>query len=148
MKNLTYALFLLLFVGSFGVQAQNKWQNTYEEAQKLSTEKNLPTLILFSGSDWCKPCIKLKKEIMDTEAFLKATQNKWVLYNADFPYKAKLSKEMVKANEALADKYNADGTFPKVVLIDKNGKILAQSGYIQCTPDAYIAQLEQKAKAK
>ena len=64
--------------------------------------------------------------------------------------KNQLSKEQVKLNEALADKYNADGKFPYTLLIDENGKILKDwDGFPNETPEQFIAQInsfEQSAK--
>ncbi len=49
-----------------------------------------------------------------------------VLVNADFPRKKKNipSDEIVKRNEALAEKYNKEGSFPLTLLLNADGKVI------------------------
>ena len=92
--------------------------------QAKSSDKNI--LINFSGSDWCGPCIRLKKEIFESEAFTDYAGDNLLLVRADFPRqnKNKLNAEQVKLNESLAERYNPSGKFPYTLLVDENGKIL------------------------
>ena len=77
--------------------------------------------MVFGGSDWCRPCIQFKKEILDASSFRENTNGKVAVLYLDFPSKKKnrLSKEATKHNEALAAKYNTSGTFPKIILMNK-----------------------------
>ncbi len=138
----------ILIITFFSLQAQEKsaWVDDYEQAMEICKSEHKLLLLVFSGSDWCKPCIRLKKEILDDSTFQTAIADKWVLYNADFPYKQKLAKEKVKTNEALADRYNFKGVFPKVVLLDEDGKVKAEAGYRNVSPTEYIEFLEQQMK--
>lgn len=118
-------LFLSLIMGMFfiGITAQNRFEN----AKKEAAAKNELILLNFSGSDWCIPCIKLHKNIIDTEDFKKLeTENVIIYVNADFPRNKKnqLSAEMKKENAALADRYNSKGLFPYTLLLDQDGKVL------------------------
>ena len=45
--------------------------------------------MIFSGSDWCKPCINLKQSILLTDEFAKFSGEEMVLLELDFPYKKK-----------------------------------------------------------
>ena len=45
-------------------------------------------------------------------------------------------------NEKLAEKYNREGNFPLVVILDQKGKILGKIGYKNVTPAAYISELK------
>lgn len=120
------------------------WVRNISTAKSISAEKHLPIMLVFSGSDWCKPCIKLKTQILLTDTFSAYAKDHFVLLNLDFPRKAKnkLSAEQEVHNDELASKYNMDGTFPLVVIIDNEGKILATSGYLDITPAEYITNLE------
>ena len=63
---------LLLFalaISNFAVSQE--WQTNFEEAKKIATEQDKNVVIVFSGSDWCAPCIKLDKNIWQSEAFKK-----------------------------------------------------------------------------
>ena len=108
---------LVIFIQSFSFG-----QTTISEAQDKAVNDNKKILLVFTGSDWCKPCIQLKKDILNTDSFEKFSRTKLVQLDVDFPYKSKnkLSKEQTEHNESLADSYNKSGDFPKMVLIDAN----------------------------
>ena len=44
-------------------------QTRFEQTKKTAAEKKELILLNFSGSDWCIPCIKLHKNLIETEAF-------------------------------------------------------------------------------
>ena len=102
------------------------WQPDFDTAKQIAKDKHELILLNFSGSDWCGPCIRMRKEIFDNEAFLKMADSSLVLVNADFPRSKKnqLSDDAKKQNNALADKYNADGKFPLTLLLDADGNVL------------------------
>lgn len=104
----------------------SKWQPDFSKAKEIAKEKHELILLNFSGSDWCGPCMRLRKEIFESDVFTKFADNNLVLVNADFPRNKKnqLDAETVKQNDALADKYNPEGKFPYTLLLDANGKIL------------------------
>jgi thioredoxin-related protein len=122
-------ILLVLIIAFFG---SSNWSTDFENAKKEAITNQKLILLNFSGSDWCGPCIKLKKEILDTEEFINYSEKCLVLIRADFPRakKNQLTPELKKANEALAEKYNNKGKFPFTVLIDAKGKVLKEwEGY-------------------
>lgn len=121
----------------------DEWITNYSQADSISQSKKTPLLIFFSGSDWCKPCIKLKENILNSDEFISFATDHFVLYNADFPYRKKLDKQITKTNEQLAEAYNPKGVFPKVVVVSPDHKVMGSLGYIDCTADEYIVQLEK-----
>src|SRR6478609_4759445 len=102
------------------------WQTDFEKAKAQAKSENKVMLLNFSGSDWCGPCIRLKKDIFDSETFIKYADENLVLVNADFPRLKKniLSKQQQKQNESLADTYNSSGAFPLTLLLNADGRIL------------------------
>ncbi|WP_415327847.1 thioredoxin family protein [Chryseobacterium sp. MMS23-Vi53] len=118
-------IFSTLFLVVFSVVSNA--QNRLETAKKIATEKNELILLNFSGSDWCIPCIKLHKNIIETDDFKKLENDNIIVYiNADFPRNKKnqLSLELKKENASLADQYNQKGMFPYTILLNSEGKIL------------------------
>lgn len=126
------------------------WVTNITIAKAVALEKGQPIMLVFSGSDWCKPCIKLKTQILLTDTFSVYAKDHFVLLNLDFPRKAKnkLSAEQQAHNDELASKYNMEGTFPLVVIIDKDGTVLASTGYLDLTPAEYIVHLESLLNKK
>lgn len=61
------------------------WLTDYSEACKLATEKQQPILLNFSGSDWCVPCMRMKKDFFESQEFSTYASTNLVLLRADFP---------------------------------------------------------------
>ena len=129
---------LLLFTSIF-IQAQN-WQSNFEQAKEIATKEGKNIVLVFSGSDWCAPCMKLEKNIWNSEEFKAEAQQNWIIYKADFPKKKanQLSEELTQQNKQLAEKYNKNGSFPLVVLLDSSGKVLGMTGFKNSSPQEYI----------
>lgn len=139
-------LAILILVSNCGL-AQN-WQTDFEEAKKIASDQNKNIIIVFSGSDWCAPCIKLDKNIWQSEAFKNEAAKEWVLVKANFPRKKanELSKEQTEYNRKLAEKYNIEGSFPLVVILDKSGKVLGKMGFKNVSPEEYITMIHALEK--
>jgi thiol-disulfide isomerase/thioredoxin len=122
MKKLLSALCL---VGSL---YQPAWHYNLSEAREIAGKEHKHILLNFSGSDWCGPCILLRKDVLDNAAFLQTAGSLLVLVNADFPRmkKNQLSKEQQALNDQMADRYNAKGEFPLTLLLNADGKVLRQ----------------------
>lgn len=136
------ALFAFVFLVAFSTP---EWFVNYENAHNVAVQQNKYILLNFSGSDWCGPCIKMKKEVFESESFLSLAEKHLVLLRADFPRakKNQLSKEQTKHNEALAEKYNPEGKFPFTLLLDSNGKVLKKwEGYVFSSQDVFIGDLQ------
>lgn len=137
-------LCLLLCFGFLTSSAQN-WTSDFNAAQKLAQTSKQNILLNFSGSDWCGPCIRMKKELFGSDGFKNYANKNLILVNADFPRykKNRLSEEQTKHNEMLAEKYNPKGSFPLTILFNKDGKILKSwVGYPPITTDEFISQLK------
>ena len=147
MKTLT----TLLVVALMGVTSSNdlKWGADFEVAKAEAADKESTILIVFSGSDWCKPCIQLHQELFDSPEFKAYAEAHLTLIKADFPYrkKNKLSKEQTAHNEKLASVYNPDGEFPLAVFTDPSGKTLGSFGFDKGKkPADYISEFEKYLK--
>ncbi len=146
MKKLIIAL--VLMVAMVNTVAAQDWQTDFTKAKEIATKENKPIILVFQGSDWCAPCIKLDREIWSTETFKKYAAENYILLQADFPRKKRnaLPEEQTKANAMLAEKYNKQGYFPFVVMLDSQGKVLGENSYKKTTPDNYIKELNEFIK--
>jgi len=140
----------LLFVALFGLfPVPALWMGNFSEAQKQAKVTHKQILINFSGSDWCGPCIRLRKEILESESFEQYAAANLLLVRADFPRQKKnqLSKEQIKLNESLAEVYNKDGKFPYTVLVDENGKVLKSwDGFPEESAQAFVSEIDKLKK--
>lgn len=138
--------FLLLFMATIGY-SQN-WKTDFNQATTEANAQNKPIILVFAGSDWCAPCIKLDKAIWQSEAFKSYSETNYILERADFPKKKQneLAEELKKQNQSLAEKYNKEGIFPLVVVLDGKGKVLGKTSYKNVTPEEYIDTLNSFLK--
>lgn len=126
------------------------WHTSLPEALAQASARQRPVLAVFSGSDWCKPCMMLKQEVFDQPEFTRFAQDKMVLARFDFPRNKKhqFSAEQTRLNEQAAAQLNAGGEFPLVVVLSPTGKVLARSGYRPGGAAAYEAYLQPYLSAK
>lgn len=131
----------LVFFTFFGY-SQN-WESNFENAKARAAKENKNIILVFSGSDWCAPCMKLDKVVWQSDIFKSDSEKNWVIYKADFPKKKanQLTEEKTKENKQLAEKYNIEGSFPLVVMFDKNAKVIAMTGYKNISAEDYVKLL-------
>ena len=141
-------LFLIFTFFSFGLLSAQEWQEDMETAQEMAQATDRPIVLVFQGSDWCAPCIKLDREIFQSEQFKLYAKDHFVMLQADFPKKKKnaLSPELTAQNNALAEQFNKRGIFPFVVIIDKDLNVLGETGYYKTSPSAYILEIDSFIK--
>lgn len=139
-------ILVTLLVSIIGFSQENVI--SIEKAKEIASNESKNIVLIFSGSDWCAPCIKLDRSIIQTDEFKKATNENWILVKADFPKKKAnaLSEEQTKANQELAEKYNPEGNFPKVLLLNPKGEVLGILGYEKISPEVYIEKLKSFVK--
>jgi thioredoxin-related protein len=127
------------------------WIGNVDEALIEAKVSHKKILVNFSGSDWCGPCIRLRKEILETETFEKYAEEQLILVRADFPRqkKNKLPATQVKLNEEMAERYNPDGKFPYTVLLDENGKVLKTwDGFPNKSPENFVKEINDLLNRK
>lgn len=139
-KQITSVVFFMLTTTVIIAQQHT---NTFNEALIKATETNKNVLLVFAGSDWCAPCIKLEKNILNTSRFKVLADEKFVMYKADFPMrkKNKLPKDKQEENGSLAEKYQQNGIFPLVLVLNKEGKELGRMSFKNTSPETYFNEL-------
>ena len=120
-----------------------EWLTDIDSAKIVAAKENRNIVLVFQGSDWCAPCIKLERNIWSSDEFKAYAKDNFVMLLADFPRKKanKLEKAQAEKNKMLAEKYNTRGMFPFVIVLDKDGKVLGSTGYKKASPKEYIELL-------
>lgn len=115
-----------IYIALFALFAAPKWHTRMEEAQQIAAKEHRHILLNFSGSDWCGPCILLRKEVFEDPEFAAMADSGLVLVNADFPRmkKNQLTKEQQAANDRVADQYDPKGVFPLTLLLTADGNVM------------------------
>lgn len=137
-------LMMLMVMSILSVFAQVKeidWKTNVEEAIELAKENDQHVFIHFTGSDWCKWCIKLKEEVYDKDEFISYANENLVMVKLDFPRSIPQTEEVKAYNQMQAQKYGIRG-FPTVILLDKEGRVVGQTGYQYGGPAKYVEHLK------
>ena len=138
MKAIIAGIFVFTFITT-------DWLTNFDAAKETAARENKNILLNFSGSDWCGPCIKMKREVFETETFQSYASERLVLVRADFPRlkKNQLEKSQTEHNEALAEKYNPSGKFPLTLLLNAKGEVIETwDGFNNQTPEDFIKELK------
>ena len=139
---------LIIVIASVVTASAQEWQTDFVKAKAIALKEGKPIVLVFQGSDWCAPCIKLDREVWSTDAFKNYAKGHYVMLQADFPRRKNnaLSESQIKANAHLAETYNTNGIFPFVVVLDSKGKVLGETSYKKTTPENYIKELNAFTK--
>lgn len=137
---MNYIISVILIVISVG----SDWTNDLGKAKKSALEENRLILLNFSGSDWCGPCIMLKKKAFAKDEFKSLAEKQLVLMRADFPRlkRNRLSAAEAQKNEALAELYNPSGKFPFTLLLSAEGKVLKSWDGFNGNANDFISSLQ------
>jgi len=108
--------------------SQLNWVNNIEDAVAQAKDGNKAVLVNFTGSDWCKWCVKLDGEVFSKKEFEAYAKENLVLVKLDFPSKIQQSEETKAYNIAQRDKYQVKG-YPTILILDSKGKVLEATGY-------------------
>ena len=111
----TLALFL---TSTFAFAANEDWNTDLEAAFAKAKKENKNVLVEFTGSDWCPPCMKMRKNVFSKKEFTSPASKDFILVELDFPNS---NKEMTKKHGVYAEKFNIEA-FPTVILFDAQGE--------------------------
>lgn len=131
---------LLFFVFVLPVKGQIYSEPGQAFARASQSGKRI--LLIFSGSDWCIPCIRMEKKIFSDSSFRQFADKNLVMLKADFPQQKKVPLSLKTQYEELAAQFNAEGTFPKIVLLDTNRKFVATFLFNDQKPAELINQIK------
>jgi thioredoxin-related protein len=137
---------LSLFCSSIFVAsafAAEGWLIDFEKAKAQAAAEKKDLLMDFTGSDWCGWCIRLRKEVFDTDEFRAQAPKKYVLLELDYPQdQSKVSEATRAQNDRLQSQFGIQG-YPTIFLADSQGRPYAQLGYEKGGPEAYLKILEE-----
>jgi thiamine biosynthesis lipoprotein len=139
-----YGIVLLFLLTTSSLRAQVFTHP--DEAFAAMQAQDRPLLLVFQGSDWCIPCINLEHKVLSQPGFLSFVQSNLVVLKADFPQQKQLPASLVKQYEALAEQYDPEGSFPKIVLLNRHKKVLHVFPAHYTTPSQLVADLEKELK--
>lgn len=118
-----------------------------DRAFSIAKELQRPVLLIFSGTDWCQPCIRFKKTILSDSSFVQFASKNLVILEADFPQRKKLDAKTVARNEQLAERYNPNGIFPYILLLKPDLSVLKVVAYDNQTSRNFVQEISSGLSA-
>lgn len=120
-----------------------EWKTDMEAARQKAKAEGKPMLLNFTGSDWCPPCIQLKRAVFSQDTFKEFAEEELVLVEVDFPRDKKQSEEVRKQNRALAKEHGVE-QFPTILILSPEGGTMNRtSGYRGKDAEAYVNHLKE-----
>ena len=121
------------------------WTEDYAKALTQAEAAGKLVVADFTGSDWCRWCVRLEKEVFDTPEFIEWSSKNAVLLKVDFPRKSGQATQIKVQNKKLAKKYSASiKGYPTILVLDSKGKVVARTGYVKGGPQAWLRELESQ----
>ena len=141
-------LSFLFFLSSICNCSAQTWQSNLNKAVKEASQQNKKVLLFFSVPEYCDSCFKLEKNIFKSDEFLKYAELNYILVKIDFSNKINVeSDEHMAENLLIVEKYNKDGFFPLVVVLNKDSKVVGKTEvYKNETPEQYVSMLQKISK--
>lgn len=132
---------------SVAADAKSIWVTDYKKALETARAEKKAVLMDFTGSDWCVWCMKLKREVFDTPQFAQYAKTNLILLEVDFPNAKPQSDQLRKQNSELQRQFGVEG-FPTIVILDPEGKVLGNAGYVPGGPQPFIEKMESIRTAR
>lgn len=142
---LVAAIFAFLPLAS-NLRAGSDWKTDYPAALAEAAKEKRPVLLEFTGSDWCPPCMMMKKRVFDSAEFGKFAADNLVLVELDFPQGKPQSAALKQQNEALAEKYGVEA-YPTIILLSPEGKEITRQTGAMLSPGEFIKWVEGAIRA-
>jgi thioredoxin-related protein len=132
--------------------AAESWLTDYPAALALAKKENKLVLLSFGGSDWCEPCIIMKKRVFNSDAFKDYAAQNLITVDVDFPQGKPQPEALSKQNLALAIKYKLTDptqesieTVPVLILATPDEKPLAVEKMAFFFPSQFIGWAKKAA---
>lgn len=121
------------------------WNRDFGQSQLQASEKDLPMVIWFTGSDWCVWCQKLEAELFTEAAFRGAAGKEFIPVILDFPHRTSQPLGAERQNRLLQRRFSVE-SFPTVIwLCPRTGVELHRHGYLKIGSDEYLQALQLAA---
>ncbi len=120
-NNKKYLICFFLFLAQLG-QAQNKKYADFETAKFEADKQGKDLLVVLTGSEWCKPCIKMKQNVFLRKEFMDVVENDLILYEVDLENPINLNSFVYAEYKYFNEKYHTNA-LPCLILFNKNGKM-------------------------
>lgn len=100
--------------------AQITKYDDWDIAKQQSELKGKNILIILTGAEWCKPCVKMEKNVIENEQFIEYANQNLVILEINIPRNQNYNSKIMKDYVYYKNKYSTNA-LPIMILVDKNG---------------------------
>ncbi|MBN2429913.1 MAG: thioredoxin family protein [Acidobacteria bacterium] len=120
------------------------WTQDYDAAIKLAQEKNLPIMVMYTGSDWCGWCKLMDKQVFSKPEFYQFAEKNIILVSLDYPRdKSLVPEKYQERNQRLLRERNIMG-LPTYVILQADGR--TELGRLGAGRDKTVESFVQEVK--
>ncbi len=109
MKKTIYIFLISIFTTVLASAQELTWHTDMGKASEFAIKEEKPLLMFFTGSDWCGWCIRLQKEVFQTNEFKKWANENVVLVELDFPKRTPQDDNIRVQNRQLQSMFKVRG---------------------------------------
>jgi len=121
MRKIFFIVFIALSSIAFS-QDKAHWYTDFNEAKQEAKTSSKPIVMYLTGSDWCSPCKRLKKDFFENEDFIKKSKGV-ILLKVDLPFREDIiTPEQRIKNQKISKKYNPQKAFPLLIGFNSRGQ--------------------------
>jgi thioredoxin-related protein len=93
----------------------------WKEAKELAKKENKRILIILTGSEWCAPCKKMDKKVIENSEFEKYAEQNLIVFLIDLPGGGLvINSKVYQDYEKFENKYQTNA-LPSLILTENNG---------------------------
>jgi thioredoxin-related protein len=112
---------LLLFLIQIGNAQEVEMITEWKEAKELAKKENKRILIILTGSEWCAPCKKMDKKVIENPEFEKYAEQNLIVFLIDLPGGGLvINSKVYQDYEKFENKYQTNA-LPSLILTENNG---------------------------
>lgn len=116
--------------------------DNWETAREKAETENKDILIILTGEEWCKPCVRMEKDVIEQADFVEFANNSLVIFEINLPRHLDLNSKVVKDYNYFKTKYQTN-SLPSLILVDKNGTEKTRITNGRLSVDNVIKKLKQ-----
>ncbi|MGB0258184.1 MAG: thioredoxin family protein [Coraliomargarita sp.] len=102
-----------------------RWSVMLADAQRRSEASGLPILVLFTGPDWCPPCIQLEEEVLPRKEFQNYVRSNFIPLKVALFRRSPQSPASKAQYESMVAQYGVNGV-PSFIIISADGTLLGE----------------------
>jgi|GEM_PF-3346279 len=124
----TFLLFAAISSASFS-QDNHETESTlgqiikldnWETAKEKAKSENKNILIIMTGESWCKPCIKMERNLIKHPDFISFVNSNLIIFEINLPNHIDFNSKVYKEYKTFGEKYQTNA-LPSLILTDNNG---------------------------